>query len=120
MNFYPYYNFPYNYLSQAPKVGGIKSILGSIKWSSILNGTQKTLNIVNQAIPIIKQVGPIVNNAKTMFRVMNEFKNIDSKTNENVSLQNNNTNSTINKKTSYQSNQGPTFYQSNQGPTFFQ
>ena len=51
MNFYPYYNFPYNYLSQAPKVGGIKSILGSIKWSSILNGTQKTLNIVNQAIP---------------------------------------------------------------------
>ncbi|HIS91177.1 MAG TPA: hypothetical protein IAC20_05955 [Candidatus Faecisoma merdavium] len=121
MNFYPYYNFPYNYLSQAPKVGGIKSILGGIKWSSILNGTQKTLNIVNQAIPIIKQAGPIVNNAKTMFRVMNEFKNIDNKTNENVSLQSNsiiesstsqnNTNSTINKKTSYQSNQGPTFFQ---------
>ena len=78
MNFYPYYNFPYNYLSQAPKVGGIKSILGGIKWSSILNGTQKTLNIVNQAIPIIKQAGPIVNNAKTMFRVMNEFKKVDS------------------------------------------
>lgn len=121
MNFYPYYNFPYNYLPQAPKVGGLKSILGGIKWSSILNGTQKTLNVVNQTIPIIKQARTIVNNAKTMFRVMNEFKNIDNKTNENASLQNNsviesstsqnNTNSTINKKTNYQSNQGPTFFQ---------
>lgn len=119
MNFYPYYNFPYNYLYQTPKVGGLKSILGGIKWSSILNGTQKTLNVVNQAIPIIKQAGPIVNNAKTMFRVMNEFKNIDNKTNENVSLQNNNVNesitsqnnnSTTDKKINYQT-QGPTFFQ---------
>ena len=121
MNFYPYYNFPYTSFTQVPKVGGLKSLFGGIKWSSILSGTQKTLNVVNQAIPIIKQAGPIVNNAKTMFRVMNEFKNIDSKTNENVSLQSNsviesstsqnNTNSTMNKKTSYQSNQGPTFFQ---------
>lgn len=119
MNFYPYYNFPYNYLPQAPKVGGLKSILGGIKWSSILNGTQKTLNVVNQTIPIIKQARTIVNNAKTMFRVMNEFKNIDNKTNENASLQNNNVNesitsqnnnSTTDKKINYQT-QGPTFFQ---------
>ena len=77
MNFYPYYNFPYNSFIPTPKVGGFKSLLGGIKWSSILNGTQKTLNVVNQAIPIIKQAGPVINNAKTMFRVMNEFKKVD-------------------------------------------
>ena len=77
MNFYPYYNFPYASFSQIPKAGGLKSLFGGIKWSSILSGTQKTLNVVNQAIPIIKQAGPVINNAKTMFRVMNEFKKVD-------------------------------------------
>ena len=41
---------------------------------------QKTLNIINQTIPVIKQVKPVVDNAKTMFRVMNEFKKIDLNT----------------------------------------
>ena len=77
MNFYPYYNFPYTSFSQVPKVGGLKSLFGGIKWSSILSGTQKTLNIVNQAIPIIKQAGPVINNARTMFRVMSEFNKVD-------------------------------------------
>ena len=53
------------------------SLLGNIKWGSILSGTQKTLNIVNQAIPIIKQASPVINNAKTMFKVMKEFKKVD-------------------------------------------
>ena len=77
MNYYPYYSFPYTSMAQIPKVGGLKSLFGGIKWSSILSGTQKTLNVVNQAIPIIKQAGPVINNAKTMFRVMNEFKKVD-------------------------------------------
>ena len=55
----------------------------NINFNSILNGTQKTLNIINQTIPMIKQVKPIVNNAKTMFKVMNEFKKIDNKENDN-------------------------------------
>lgn len=74
---YPYYNFPYVPFSQVPKASGLKSLFGNIKWSSILSGTQKTLNVVNQAIPIIKQAGPVINNAKTMFRIMNEFKKVD-------------------------------------------
>ena len=37
MNFYPYYNFPYTSFSQVPKVGGLKSLFGGIKWSSILS-----------------------------------------------------------------------------------
>lgn len=80
MNYNPYYFTPY--ITQGPARVGIFSSLfrntRSINWSSILNGTQKALNIANQAIPVIKQVTPMMQNAKTMFKVMNEFKRIDS------------------------------------------
>lgn len=66
------------------KAGIFRNLLGGIKWSSILNGTQKTLGIVNQAIPLIKQARPVLNNAKTMFRVMNEFKKVDVPTTSTV------------------------------------
>lgn len=80
MNYYsPYFGYtPYT----APTSKGILSgILGGIKgtnWSGILSNVQKTLGIVNQAIPMVKQVSPIVNNAKTMFKIMNEFKKVDT------------------------------------------
>ena len=47
------------------------SILKSIKWGAILDGTQKTLGVVNQAIPIVYQVKPMLNNAKTLFKIAN-------------------------------------------------
>ena len=47
------------------------STLKSIKWSTLLEGTQKTLGVINQAIPIVYQVKPIVNNAKTIFKIAN-------------------------------------------------
>lgn len=72
-----YYNPYYSYM--IPKQGIISKIFGGVKFSSILSGTQKTLNIINQAIPVIKEVKPIVNNAKTMFNVMNEFRKVDEK-----------------------------------------
>lgn len=55
-----------------------KFFKNGINWSKILNGTQRTLNIINQTIPTIKQISPVVKNAKTMFKVMNEFKKADS------------------------------------------
>ena len=110
MNFYPYYNFPYNSFAQVPKVGGLKSLFGGIKWSSILSGTQKTLNVVNQAIPIIKQAGPVINNAKTMFRVMNEFKKVD------IPQTNTMQTNIIDKKKEIPLETSST----NNGPTFFQ
>ena len=47
------------------------SLLKNIKWGSILDGTSKTLNVINQAIPVVYQVKPIINNAKTMFKIAN-------------------------------------------------
>lgn len=77
MNYYPYYNgFPYM-TAPIAKAGGIKSLFKGIKLSSIINGTQKTLGVVNQALPLIKQARPVINNARTMFKVMNEFKKAD-------------------------------------------
>ena len=111
MNFYPYYNFPYTSFTQVPKVGSLKSLFGNIKWSSILSGAQKTLNVVNQAIPIIKQAGPVINNAKTMFRVMNEFKKVDIQQ-DNIIKDNTTSNIDLNtSKTQSIKTNGPTFFQ---------
>ena len=46
-------------------------LIKNIKWGAILEGTQKTLGIVNQAIPIAYQVKPMINNAKTLFKIAN-------------------------------------------------
>ena len=45
-----------------------------IDFNKILSGTSKTLNVINQAMPIYYQVKPIIANAKTLFRVANIIK----------------------------------------------
>ena len=61
----------------------------TINWSGLLSNTQKTLNIVNQAIPIVYQIKPMVNNAKTIFKVANEFNKSDSNVTQPNNYQNN-------------------------------
>lgn len=68
------YNYPY--LRPSLLSRGI-SLAKGIKWGDLLDGTQKTLGVINQAIPIIYQVKPIMNNAKTLFKIADSFKNID-------------------------------------------
>ena len=67
--------YPNPYLiNTAPKLGLLSrglSSLKTIKWSSLLEGTQKTLGVINQAIPIVYQIKPIVNNAKTIYAIDN-------------------------------------------------
>jgi len=79
MNYYlPYSNFPAMATNTA-QTGILSRIFkNGINWSTILTNAQKTLNIVNQTIPVIKQMRPVVNNAKTMFKIMNEFKKVDT------------------------------------------
>ena len=89
MNFYnPYYMmYP---ITRPSLFGAIRGSLRSINFGNIINGTQRTLNLINQAIPLVKQVSPVVKNAKTMFKVMNEFKKTDTPKTENNNYQNNN------------------------------
>lgn len=116
MNYYvPYFNMYPNTVTPtlgATSSGGLfKRLLGGINWSNLLNNTQKTLGIVNQAIPVFKQVSPVVKNAKTMFKVMNEFKREDNMENNlNNELQQEN----ITEKTTIIENEEQTI-----GPTFF-
>lgn len=81
MNYYsPYFGYT-SPISTATNRGIFNSLLGGVKsmnWSGILSNIQKTLGIVNQAIPMVKQVSPIMQNARTMFKIMNEFKKVDS------------------------------------------
>ena len=55
-------------------------------WGGLLTNTQKTLNVINQAIPIFYQVRPIWNNAKTMFHIMGALKEDDDKPNPTSSI----------------------------------
>lgn len=94
-----------------------------INWSSLLSNTQKTLGIINQAIPAFYQIKPIFNNMKTMFKVVNEInkddKNVSNNavnnTTNNQSINNNNT--SIN--TNYNINNSMNDDFSDEGPNFF-
>lgn len=84
MNYYNPYYMAYPYLQMPPRIGLFQRIFGNLNFSSILSGTQKTLNIVNQGIPLIKQAKPIMKNAKTMFKIMNEFRKVDTPKNNEI------------------------------------
>ena len=65
--------YPNPYLmSTATKTGLLTKGLNAVKavnWSALLDDTQKTLGVINQAIPVVYQIKPIVNNARTLFRI---------------------------------------------------
>ncbi len=89
---------PYNAMGIAqaiPKSGGLLSKLGlrNINFGNILTNTSKTLNVINQAIPVVKQVGPMFNNMKSMLKVASLFNDATTPTN---STRNNNTKNTAN------------------------
>ena len=103
-----YYSMPFNYIQ--PKIGLLQKIFGSSGTSigSFLNGTQRVLNIANQTIPIVKQVKPMLGNAKTMLKIMNEFKRNEKETvKQNYS--NNNVETNIKEKIE-ENDIGPTFF----------
>lgn len=85
----------------------------SINWAGLLTNTQKTLNIVNQAIPVVYQIKPMINNAKTMFRVASEFtKSNSNNSNKTVSsnIPNNSKSNNYNNSTYSENSEGPSFF----------
>ena len=73
MNFYNPYFVPY------ASHGLFSNLFRGINFSSILNGTSRTLNVINQAIPVVKEISPMIKNTKTMFKVMSEFNKTDNR-----------------------------------------
>jgi len=111
MNYYSYYPLV------TPKPSLFGNLFRGINFHSILSGTQKALNLANQAIPLIKQAAPMFQNAKTMFRVINEFRKTDSPSVNKVSKVSNDNN------TNKMSDDTDTLSDNNVvqtgGPTFF-
>ena len=66
------------------------NLFKSVNWSALLDGTGKTLGVINQAIPVFYQVKPLFSNAKTIFKIANEINNPTDNI-EPISEQNNNT-----------------------------
>ena len=92
-NFYRVPNYSYirnipimpNYITPTPRVNswfGKRSFINTttpkITFSGILNGTSKTLGVINQAIPVFYQIKPIWNNAKTMIRIAKGLRNTET------------------------------------------
>lgn len=93
------YMIPNAFLSNAPNAGalasntanassGLGALLKKINLSSILSNAQKTLNVVNQAIPLYYQVKPVFKNLKTLGKIGKEFTKINTPTSNNVNNQN--------------------------------
>lgn len=66
------------------------SMLKNIGWSNLLDGTQKTLGVINQAIPIVYQVKPVVSNMRSVFKIANAIKSPDNNQSTNKSINNTN------------------------------
>lgn len=76
-----------NIARSTPLKSGLRSLLGlgnvnniaasttrGINWSSLLNNTSKTIGVVKEAIPIVKEVKPMFNNMRSLLKVASVFK----------------------------------------------
>lgn len=118
------YMIPNGFLASAPNnaalasgtasaTSGIKSLLSKINLSSILSNAQKTLNVVNQAIPLYYQVKPVFKNLRTLGKIGKEFTKINTPNNTNNITEENeikNTSQNSDNKNPEESYPGPTFF----------
>ncbi len=95
------------------RLGNRLNTLKTINWSNIINNTSKTLGIINQTIPIVKQVGPVMNNMKEMVKVASIFK--DETDNKHQSSKKSNYSTTQSNSKTKQ----PTTIKEDYSPTFF-
>lgn len=56
------------------RLGNSLSAIRGINWGGFITNASKTLGVINQAIPLVRQVGPMMNNMKSMLRVASIFK----------------------------------------------
>lgn len=92
---YPGQFTPLNGMANKGLLTKISSLIGGIKkvnWTNLINNTSKTLGIINQTIPMVKQVGPLVGNMKSMLKVAGAFSEITSPSPKNNTVKETNIN----------------------------
>lgn len=80
-------------MNPAPTTGGLLNLIKGLNISGILDGTQKTLSVINQAIPVIYQVKPLVSNIGTLLKIKNIINEPANNTTNSVKEDTNNSNS---------------------------
>ncbi len=95
------YNYPY--MVRPTLFNRWSNMVKGFSWSGFLDGTQKTLGVINQAIPLVSQVKPVFQNARTLFRIADEIRKPSEPTTTN-------TNTNTNTNTSNTNNNKPIFY----------
>lgn len=109
--------------------GGLRSLLGlgnttngitngGLNFTNLLNGASKTLGVVKDAIPVVKEVGPMMNNMRSMLKIASVFKDEtdtsqrkeDTYSNNNVSTSNNQINNNQKTNNITNSNNQPNFF----------
>lgn len=105
-------------LGSATKAGS--SIFSKINLSSLLSNAQKTLGVVNQAIPLYYQVKPVFKNLKALGKIGKEFTKLNENDNQNsnrstqqesvTNISSNNDRATSNITDSQNDYPTPTFY----------
>lgn len=80
-------------MNPAPTTGGLLNLIKGLNISGILDGTQKTLSVINQAIPVIYQVKPLVSNIGTLLKIKNIMNEPASNTTNLVKKDTNNSSS---------------------------
>ncbi len=72
------------------RLGNVFQGIKSFNWTGLINNTSKTLGIINQSIPLVRQVGPMMGNMRSMIKLASIFKDeTDPKPNTN-NINNNN------------------------------
>ena len=56
------------------RLGNSMHAIRGVNWGGLITNASKTLNVVNQAIPLVRQVGPMFNNMRSMLRLASIFK----------------------------------------------
>lgn len=76
--FIPNYTTPFMTMPTAPRLGlftRIGNTIRSVNWSGILNGADRTLGLVNQTIPLVREAKPMFSNMKSMVKLAKAFRN---------------------------------------------
>ena len=93
------------------RTGGILSTFRNINYGGILNNVSRTLGVVKDAIPIVKEVRPMIGNIRSIVKIASAFKD-ETDTNikkENVpNTSSSNSTNVSNTNTSY--NNEPNFF----------
>jgi len=56
------------------KLGGVFSSFRSFNWGGLINNASKTLGVINQTIPLVKQAGPMFRNMRSIMKLASVFK----------------------------------------------